>query len=156
MARDTTPKRAVIERTPENDAIYRHIRSEMQFEINMMHARVNWLIASQAFLFVPLTIGAQGSSITQSALFPLVPYLGLLLCILVSIAVLASAWRSVQWRAKGANGAYGGDGEHNAFSIVVPRSPLIPLMGLTGAIGVPVVLAGAWLVLLFWPPGPTG
>ena len=51
-------------------------------------------------------------------------------------------WRSVQWRAKGANGAYSGDGEHGAFSIVVPRSPLIPLMGLIGAMGVPAVLAG--------------
>jgi hypothetical protein len=60
MGRDTTLKRAMIERTAENDAVYRQIRSEIQFEINMMHARVNWLIASQAFLFVPLTIGAQG------------------------------------------------------------------------------------------------
>jgi hypothetical protein len=123
MARDMTLKRAVIERTAENDAIYRHIRSKIQFEINMMHARVNWLIASQAFLLVPLTIGAQGSSITQSLPFPLVPYLGLLLCVLVSIAVFAAAWRSVQWRAKGENGAYAGDGEHGAFSIVAPRSP---------------------------------
>lgn len=69
---------------------------------------------------------------------------------------VAAAWRSIQWRAKGANGPYAGDGEPGMFSIVVPRSRLIPLMGLTGAIGVPVVLAGAWLVLLFSPPGATG
>jgi hypothetical protein len=152
MARDATPKRAVIERTAENDDIYRQIRSEIQFEINMMNARVNWLIASQAFLFVRLTIGAQGSSITRSALFPLIPWLGLLLCALVSIAVLAAVWRSEQWRAKCANGPYAG-AEHGVFSIVLPRSRLIPLMGLIGAIGVPAVLAGAWLVLLLWPPG---
>jgi hypothetical protein len=155
MARETPPKRAVIERTAENDEIYRQIRSEIQFEINMMNARVNWLIASQAFLYVPLTIGAQGSSITHSALFPLIPYLGLLLCVLVSIAVLAAVWRSVQWHAKCANGPYAGD-EHGVFSIVLPRSRLIPLMGLIGAVGVPAVLAGAWLFLLLWPPGAAG
>jgi hypothetical protein len=74
----------------------------------MMNARVNWLIASQAFLFVPLAIGAQGSSIARSPLFPLIPYLGLLLCILVSIAVLVAVWRSGQWTAKCANGPYAG------------------------------------------------
>jgi hypothetical protein len=111
MLRDTTPKRVVIERTAANDDIYRQIRSEIQFEINIMNARVNWLIASQAFLFVPLAIGAQGSSITQSALFPLIPYLGLLLCALVSISVFAAVWRSMQWTAKCANGLYAGD-EH--------------------------------------------
>jgi hypothetical protein len=39
---------------------------------------------------------------------------------------------------------------------VLPRSRLIPLMGLTGGIGVPAVLAGAWFVLLLWPPGSAG
>jgi hypothetical protein len=127
MARDTTRKRAVIERTAENDDVYRQIRSEIQFEINIMNARVNWLIASQAFLFVPLAIGTQGSSITQSALFPLIPYLGLPLCVLVSTAVFAAVWRSEQWRAKCTNRPYAGD-EHGVFSIVFPRSLLIPLM----------------------------
>jgi hypothetical protein len=155
MAQYTTPKRTVIERTPENDDTYRQIRSEIHFEIDIMNARVNWLIASQAFLFVPLTIGTHGPSIAQSVLFPLIPYLGLLLCILVSISVLAAVWRSAQWTAKCAHGPYAG-AEHGVFSIVLPRSQLIPLMGLTGPIGVPVVLAGAWLVLLLWPPGPTG
>jgi hypothetical protein len=56
---------------------------------------VNWLIASEAFLFVPLAIRSQGSSITPSALFPLIPCLGLLLCALVSISVLAAVWRSI-------------------------------------------------------------
>ena len=154
MARKAGARRAPVERTPENDEVYRYIRSEIQFELNLINARVNWLIASQAFLFVPLTIGAQGASITRSVLFPLVPVLGLLLCLLVSIAILAAVWRSVQWRAKCRNGAYAGDGEHGVFSIVLPRTPLIPAMGLIGAIGVPAVLAGAWLVLLIWPPGP--
>jgi hypothetical protein len=151
MARDTPPKRDVIERTAENDDIYRQIRSEIHFEINTM----NRLIASQAFLFVPLTIGAQGSSITQSALYPAIPYLGLLLCILVTISIVAAVWRSEQWTAKCAHGPYTGE-EHGVFSIVLPRSRLIPLMGLTGGIGVPAVLAGARFVLLLWPPGSAG
>ena len=153
MDRTKARPSGLLERTAENDEIYRYIRSEIQFEINLINARVNWLIASQAFLFVPLTIGAQGGSITESVLFPLVPWLGLLLCLLVSVAILAAVWRSVQWRAKCARGPYAGEGEHGVFSIVLPRSPLIPLMGLIGAIGVPAVLAGAWLILLLWPPG---
>jgi hypothetical protein len=100
-------------------------------------------------------LGRRGSSITQSALYPLIPYLGLLLCILVTISVVAAVWRSAQWTAKCAHGPYTGE-EHGVFSIVLPRSRLIPLMGLTGGIGVPAVLAGAWFVLLLWPPGSAG
>ena len=41
----------------DSDHIYKHIRSEIQHEQSLMNVRVNWLIASQAFLFVPLAIG---------------------------------------------------------------------------------------------------
>jgi hypothetical protein len=54
----------------------------------------------------------------------------------------APASTSEQWRAKCANGPYAGD-EHDVFSLVLPRSRLILLMGLIGAIGVPARGAGA-------------
>ncbi len=139
--------------SPDNDAVYRYIRSEIQFEINLINARVNWLIASQAFLFVPLAAGSQGSSIATSSFFPLIPHLGIVLCMLVLIAVGAAVWRSIQWRRKCARGAYSGVGEADRFSIVIPRTPLIPVMGLIGALGVPLVLAGAWVYVRIWPPG---
>lgn len=144
------------EQSPANDEIYRYIRSEIQFELNLINARVNWLIASQAFLFVPLVVGTRGEDLAASLFFPLIPHLGITLCVLVLIAILAAVWRSVQWRSKCAQGAYAGDGEHGVFSVVIPRTPLIPVMGLIGAVGVPVVLAGAWVYVRIWPAGVAG
>ena len=76
-----------------------------------MNARVNWLIASQAFLFVPLAISLDPRqpprSIAHSLLFPLIPYLGLFLCLLALIGIVAAIWRVENWRRKVARGGYG-------------------------------------------------
>lgn len=138
--------------SPENDAIYRTIRGELQFELSLLNARVNWLVASQAFLFTPLTMGIRGPSMADSLFFPLVPLLGVALCLLVLLSILAAAWRSVQWRRKARQAGYDGRGEHRRFSIVVPHTPAIPLMGLVGSIGVPVVIGATWIYLLLDPP----
>ena len=153
---NTQPSMTFIERNPHNDEVYRYIRSEIQFELNLINARVNWLIASQAFLFVPLVVGIQGKTLTSSLFFPFIPHLGILLCVLVFIAVLAAVWRSLQWRVKYSQGAYSGIDEHGVFSIVVPHTPLIPLMGMVGALAIPIVLAGAWMYVRIWPPGLPG
>jgi len=150
MSTKTGP--SLIERSPENDEIYRYIRSEIQFELNLINARVNWLVTSQAFLFVPLTIGAKGEGLRSSIFYPLVPMLGVVLCLLVLVAILAAVRRSGEWREKSRQGAYSGEGEHGVFSIVVPRTPAIPKMGVIGAIGVPLVLVVTWLYLLLAPP----
>lgn len=141
-----------MERTPENDAVYGAIRAEIHFELSLVNARVNWLVASQAFLFVPLTIGTRGASLGESLFFPIVPLLGLALCLLVLVSIVAAVWRSRQWRAKCQQGAYSGAGAHHEFSIVVPKTPLIPAMGLVGGIGVPLVLAATWMAILLAPP----
>lgn len=141
-----------IEASPQHDAIYRAIRSELQFELSLLNARVNWLVASQAFLFTPLTMGIRGQSMRDSLFFPLIPLLGVALCLLVLLSILAAAWRSVEWRRKARHGAYDGREASGVFSIVVPHTPAIPLMGLVGSIGVPVVIGATWLYLLFAPP----
>ncbi len=138
--------------SPENDAIYRYIRSEIQFELSLINARVNWLVASQAFLFTPLIVGARGASLADALLFPLIPLLGIALCALVTVAILAAVWRSRQWRAKARSGDYDGRAAHRAFSIVAPRTEAIPAMGLIGSLGVPLTLSATWLYLLIWPP----
>ncbi|MEL6766091.1 MAG: hypothetical protein AAFP17_02830 [Pseudomonadota bacterium] len=144
---------AGAERTAENDAIYRYIRSELQFELGLINARVNWLVTSQAFLFVPLTLGAEGGGIAGSTLYPVIPLLGVAICLLVLVSVVAAAWRAHQWRAKARQGGYTGEGEEGRFSIVLPHTPLIPLMGHIGGVGVPVVLVLAWTLILVVPPG---
>ncbi|UOM32627.1 hypothetical protein [Acuticoccus sp. I52.16.1] len=138
--------------SPENDAIYRTIRGELQFELSLLNARVNWLVASQAFLFTPLTMGIRGPSMRDSLFFPLIPLLGVVLCVLVLLSILAAAWRSVEWRRKSRRGAYDGIGAAGRFDIVVPHTPAIPLMGLVGSVGVPVVIGATWLYLLIAPP----
>ena len=137
---------------PSNDDIYRYIRSEIQFELSLINARVNWLIASQAFLFTPLIVGLSGDSLADALFYPVIPLLGIALCALVTIAILAAVWRSRQWRAKARQGSYSGLGAQGEFSIVVPNTPQIPRMGLIGSLGVPVVLAATWVYLLLWPP----
>lgn len=144
---------ARIERTEENDAIYRYIRSEIQFELSLVNARVNWLVTSQAFLFVPLTLGARAGGIGASVYYPVIPVLGVIICSLVFISVLAAVWRSRQWRRKAHQGAYAGKDSFDTFDIVLPHRPLIPLMGLIGGVGVPVTLVGVWIWLLVAPPG---
>ena len=137
---------------PQNDEIYRYIRSEIQFELSLINARVNWLIASQAFLFTPLIVGLRGNSLADALFYPVIPILGIVLCALVTIAILAAVWRSTQWRAKARKGAYSGRDAHGAFSVILPHTPQIPIMGLIGSLGVPLVLAATWLYLLIWPP----
>ena len=139
-------------REPSNDEIYRYIRSEIQFELSLINARVNWLIASQAFLFTPLIVGLRGDSLADALFYPVIPLLGIALCALVTIAILAAVWRSRQWRAKARQGAYAGAGADGEFSIVLPHTPQIPRMGLIGSLGVPFVLAATWVYLLLWPP----
>lgn len=150
MGSATDPQ--MVEQSLENDEIYKAIPAEIQFELNLINARVNWLVASQAFLFVPLTIGAKGGALRQSLFYPSIPILGIVICLLVLIAISAAVWRSQQWRAKCRHGAYAGDEQLGVFSIVMPRTPAIPRMGLIGTVGVPLTLAATWIYLLVAPP----
>lgn len=143
---------APIVRSPENDAIYRAIRGELNSELALITARVNWLIASQAFLFMPLTIGSRSDRLADSILYPFVPLLGLVLCLLILVSIIAAVWRSQQWRRKARHGAYRGEGGAGDFSIVLPHTPVIPYLGFIGCLGVPAVLVIAWSLILFAPP----
>ena len=145
------PANAMV-RTPESDQVYKQIRQEIHFELNLVNGRVNWLIASQAFLFMPLTIAARGRPLVDSVMYPLIPVIGLVICVLVAVSISAAVWRSFEWRIKACKGAYTGVGEQRTFSVVTPKTPLIPLMGVVAAIGVPLVLAVAWSYLLILPP----
>ncbi|WP_295311277.1 hypothetical protein [Roseobacter sp.] len=144
---------ARIKRSEENDAVYRQIRNEIQFELSLINARVNWLVTSQAFLFVPLTLGARDGGIGASVYYPVIPVLGVAICSLVLISVMAAVWRSHQWRAKACQGAYDGRSNDATFDIILPHRPLIPRMGLIGGVGVPVILVLVWFWLLIAPPG---
>ena len=88
----------------------------------------------------------------DSLFFPFIPCLGTILCALALTGIAAGIWRVQQWRNKYRGTAYGGHGHHGAFSIVQPRNLPIYLMGHASALGIPLVLLLAWVVILVWPP----
>jgi hypothetical protein len=113
-----------------------------------MNARVNWLLTSQAFLFVPLVIGAEGRPIGESPLHPHIPLLGLALCLLLTVSILAAALRVLQWRSKLRGTAYADEQTPHEFSGVMPDTPRIPAMAAASAFGIPLALISTWLWIL--------
>lgn len=140
------------ERTEAGDIIYEHIRTGIRFELELMSARVNWLLNSQAFLFVPLVIGAEGQPFTHNPLFPLLPLLGLGLCLMLTLSIFAAGLRILQWRSKLQGTAYADEQTPHEYSVVMPSTPIIPMMATIGAFGVPIVLIVAWSWILLSPP----
>ncbi len=140
------------ERNEAGDIIYERIQTGLRFELELMNTRVNWLLNSQAFLFVPLVIGAQGRPFTQNPLFPHLPLLGLGLCLILTLSILAAGLRMTQWRSKLLGTVYADEQTQQEYSGVMPNTPLIPIMALTGAFGVPIMLIAAWSWLLLLPP----
>jgi hypothetical protein len=147
---------AGILRSAESDHIYEQIRSEIQHEQSLMNVRVNWLIASQAFLFVPLAIGIDPRqsprSVAHSLFFPFIPYLGMALCALALVGIIAAVWRVESWKRKAVYGDYGGEGEHDTFSMIQPKQPAIVIMGYCSSVGIPLVLAAAWVFIRLSAP----
>ena len=73
-------------------------------------------------------------------------------CLLVTISIAAAVRRGHQWRAKLEGTAYADERTHREFSVVAPLTPLLPAMGLVGAVGIPLVLSLVWAWLLVRPP----
>lgn len=67
--------------------------NQMTFEANMIAQRVGWFITSQAFMFSCLVLGIQtdDKSLTESLYYPVIPFLGLLICVFTWIAVKAAS-----------------------------------------------------------------
>ena len=136
------------ERSEAGDKIYELILTGIRFEIELMNARVNWLLTSQAFLFVPLAIGAEGRPLGQSPLHPHIPLLGLGLCLLLTVSILAAALRVLQWRSKLRGTAYADEQTPREFSGVMPDTPRIPAMAVASAFGIPLALISTWSWIL--------
>ncbi len=144
------------DRTPENDQIYRYLRSEIHFEYSIINARVTWLVTSQAFLFLPLAIGIplgpESSGVAGSVFFPFIPYLGIAVCLLALLGIVSAVTRVHQWKGKYAATLYAGEDGHGTFAIDQPRSRVVPIVGHMASIGIPLVLTTAWIVVRIFPP----
>ena len=85
--------------------IYKVIRSRIEFEYSQIGNRLNWLLTSQAFLFIALVSGIKNNDIKDlssvfgaikfisgnSLLYPILPFLGLI----VSFFVIISTWAAI-------------------------------------------------------------
>lgn len=81
-----------------------------------------------------------------------IPYLGMVLCALALVGIIAAVWRVESWKRKAVYGDYGGEGEHDTFSMVQPKQPAIVIMGYCSSVGIPLVLAAAWVFIRLSAP----
>ena len=73
--------------------VYRLIRGAIEHEDNLMSQRLNWFVASQSFLFTALAITQKdpGARLAHAMnfLYPLIPSLALVSCVLLSLSIFA-------------------------------------------------------------------
>jgi hypothetical protein len=84
-------------------AAYKAVRDEIAHEDNLAGMRLNWFIASQAFLLSALAIAHTGREPLPPGprndyYFPLVPLLAIASCILIFLGIVAGALAIRRWR----------------------------------------------------------
>jgi hypothetical protein len=130
------------------------IRKEVNHEHSMLNQRVGWLVTSQAFLFVPLVLGIKsGVRFSDSLFYPLVPLLGVVICALTLLGIIAAIirindWKFWQYRLgdKNKQSIRPVISLHGKVLFCLPRS-LIPALGFIPALGLPIALLISWLYI---------
>jgi hypothetical protein len=82
---------------------YKAIRDEIQHEDNLAGTRLNWFIASQAFLLSALAIAHTSKDQSppnphNDFYFPIVPLLAIASCVLILLGIIAGAVAIRRWR----------------------------------------------------------
>ena len=127
----------------------RDIRDEVHHEHTLLSQRVLWLVTSQSFLFVPLAVGIGASptthsdsiklaKISDSLFFPLIPQLGILICIVAFIGILAAIWRINSWK-------------HEQYVLQDNQNKtrwIVSFLGFVPALTLPLFIACAWFSIL--------
>ncbi len=128
---------------------YKEVRDEIHSEYTLMANRINWLLASQTFLFTALAIAtpkeAQGiSDFSRNAFCRIAPVVGLCSCWLISSAIVANILRLWDWkriqRELVAKAEY-----------ITPKLPRdgLPGFGLLPPVGLPLLFFALWGYILF-------
>ena len=127
----------------------RDIRDEVHHEHSLLSQRVLWLVTSQSFLFVPLAVGIEKAShttadtskiskISDSLFFPLIPQLGILICIVAFIGIIAAIWRINSWK-------------HEQYVLQNNKDKtrwIVSFLGFIPAITIPIFIACGWYSIL--------
>jgi len=134
---------------PDQDKTYQLLRDELSYEANLITLRTSWFVASQAFFFTSLAIALNRSpnvtfALENSVLFPLVPWVSLIVCGATFLAVLSGICSANKVRAKIKELA-----PNNQLAAQFPqRGFLIITGGLLPSFGLPVVFAICWIMIL--------
>jgi hypothetical protein len=92
---------------PESGAVdfaaYKAVRDEIAHEDNLAGTRLNWFIASQAFLLSALAIAhttrdPATPNLRNDFYFPLVPLLAIASCLLIMLGIFGGAVAIRRWR----------------------------------------------------------
>jgi len=127
---------------------YKAVRDEIAHEDNLAGTRLNWFIASQAFLLSALAIAHTNKdqmppNARNDFYFPVVPLLAIACCILILLGVIGGALAIRRWR--------------HILEEMVRRDPTLPTIGQDGWIMrfgwsapllLPILFFAAWCYVL--------
>lgn len=133
---------------PQTFNAYKAIRDEIAHEDNLAGTRLNWFMASQAFLLSALAIAhtsrdAAMPNIHNDFFFPIVPLLAIACCILIFLGIIGGAVALGRWRRN--------------LATIIRDDPSLPAIGAdswimtfgwTAPILLPVIFFAAWSFLL--------
>jgi len=129
-------------------AAYKAVRDEFAHEDNLAGTRLNWFIASQAFLLSAMAIGhtskdAALPNLGNDFYFPLVPLLAIASCILIFLGIISGAVVIRRWR--------------RILKQMIRQDPTLPAIGRdswimyfgwSAPLLLPLVFLAAWSYLL--------
>jgi hypothetical protein len=131
------------------------VRKQIEHEDGLLVNRLSWLIASQSFLFTAFALVLNGPTQTRLEVFTrqqdllahLLPIIGLSVCILIYLGVLAGLRVMASLRVDLL--------EHHAkalnFRPPIQGSQLTLILGHAAPILLPLIFAAAWVSLLIIP-----
>jgi hypothetical protein len=128
---------------------YKEVRDEIHNEYTLMANRINWLLASQTFLFTALAIATPKVSyvsldLSKNAFYKIAPVVGSFSCWLISSAIVANILRIWDWKRI----------QRDLLRKIEYITPKLPEDGLSGfgllpPIGLPLLFFTLWGYVLF-------
>ena len=131
-------------------ANYGRYTTQMDKEDSLIDNRINWLLASQTFLFAAVGVGKgiAGQAIGQTITL-VVPILGLALSLLIWVSVIGAIRSFCRYRYL-LNEVCPKECDPNHQYPQLHRDNFNIVLGLITPIGVPLVLSGGWIWLLWF------
>jgi hypothetical protein len=125
---------------------YKTIRDEIAHEDTLVSARLNWFLASQAFLFSALAIahkgGVEAPGLSNDYYFPLLPLIAIASDVLIFLGVIAGIVAIARWRRMLEKLPPAPD------QLRINRDAKLFALGWIAPLLLPLVFLAAWIYLL--------